>query len=187
MRERVRSGSRTCPLRWKRPGSSARPWGALSLRKDEHAGASVEDAHTGAVVLGDVLFGQHLRRFPSGDECPSIEEQKPVCELAGEAQIVHRGDDGEPVDPTEVVHELEGPLLVAQIERTRRLVEKEDRRLLSERAREHCSLQLPAAQGAERTLREWAKLQPGESTFSCLPIAQGLGSQVADVGRAPQQ
>ena len=85
------------------------------------------------------------------------------------------------------MHELERLLLAAEVERARRLVEEEDRRLLRERPREHGALQLAAAQRAQRALRELAELEPLERVLGRQPVVAALGAEVAEVRRAAEQ
>src|SRR5437879_12480068 len=58
-----------------RTGSSTSPKRALPLWQHEYAVAAVENAHAGAVVVGDVCFGQDLWRASSSDDLPPIYQE----------------------------------------------------------------------------------------------------------------
>ena len=94
-----------------------------------------------------------VARPPFGDDRAAVEQHEPVGVLAGEREVVHRREDGQPVR-AERVDELEHLLLAPEVERRRRLVEQEDRRLLRERAGEDGALELAAGERAEAALRE---------------------------------
>src|SRR5207249_2260026 len=95
--------------------------------------------------------------------------------LAGEAEVVHSGDDRQLVIAAERVDELECLLLAAEIERTGGLVEQQDRRFLRERAREHRALQLATTERAERALGERAEREPRDRAFGREPVGARLG------------
>src|SRR6185312_6115271 len=78
-------------------------------------------------------------------------------------------------------------LLAAEVERRRRLVEQEHGSLLCERAREHRTLQLAAAERAERPLGEALELEAAQRLRRCLAVAAALAAEVRDVRRAPEE
>ena len=127
--------------------------------EDEDAATVLDDADVRAVVRRDVRRREDLGRRSLGDDRALVEQDEPLGVLAGEREVVHRRHDRQPV-PAQRVDELEHELLPAEIECRRRLVEQQHRRLLRERAREHCALELAAAERAERPLGEAFELEP---------------------------
>ena len=83
--------------------------------------------------------------------------------------------------------ELERLLLAADVERGRRLVEQEQRRLLRERAAEHGPLLLAAAQRLEPPVGERAEVEAGERAARDLEVARAFAAERPEVRRAPEQ
>src|SRR5581483_8615424 len=103
--------------------------------------------------------------------------------LERERELVHGGEDGEGAAGAELGDELECLLLAADVERGRRLVEQQQRRLLRERAREHGPLPLAARERAERPRGEGVELEPAERTGGGRGVAGALGAELPDVRR----
>ena len=143
------------------------------------------DAHP--VELGERLGPQHVGGRAAGDALALVEQRQAVAVLAGEREVVHRRDDGEAVLAAQPGDELEGLLLVADVERARRLVEQQDRRLLGEGAGDHEALALAAAQRAEAPVGERAELEPVEHVGGHRLVVTALRAEVADVRRPPEQ
>ena len=112
-------------------------------------------ADPGAVVAGQVVLGEHLgRRCPSTTTAPVVEQHEPVGVLPGQREVVHRRDDGEVVVAPQLVDELEHLLLVADVERGRRLVEQHDRRALGQRPGDEHALALAARERRQHAVGE---------------------------------
>ena len=109
-------GSRRSPR-----GARGRGGGTARAHRHHHDPAVVVAQHAdhGAVVGGDVGFGQDLGGRAPGDDDPALQEQEAIGELAGQRQVVHRAEDGQAVVPPQPVDELQGLLLVADVERAR--------------------------------------------------------------------
>ena len=83
--------------------------------------------------------------------------------------------------------ELERLLLTADVERGRRLVEEEERRLLRERACQHDALLLASAQRMQPPFGERPQLEALERAAGSRPIAPAFAAERADVRRPPQE
>ncbi len=118
---------------------------------------------------------------------PLVQQRQPVGVQAGEGEIVHRAHHGETVFVAQPIDQFEGLLLVPDVERTRRLVEQHDRRLLGERPRDHQPLPLTTAHRAQVPARQVGEIEAFEHVGHHRTIVVGLDAEVADVGRAPQQ
>ena len=101
---------------------------------------------------------------------------------------MHRRDDGQPGVQPQRVDQLEHLLLAARVERARRLVEQEQRRLLRERPREHRPLALAAGERA-RAARpaSSAEVEPHERRLGGGVVAPALAAGVRDVRRPAEQ
>ena len=138
------------------------------------------------VVSSDVRGGEHLTRRSLGDDRALVEQHEPLGVLAGEREVVHRRHHGQAVAPQRV-DELEHELLAAEVERRRRLVEQQHRRLLRERAREDRALQLAAAVRAERPFGEGLELEAAQRLCRRLAVATPLAAEIRDVRRTAEE
>ncbi len=136
---------------------------------------------------GEELLGQHLVRAAVGDERAGPEQEDAVGVLRGERQVVHRRHEGQPLLAPQVVEQVEGLLLVADVEGGRRLVEHDDPRLLGERARDHGPLPLTAAQCPEPPVGKPAEVEPLERPGRGLEVAPSLGLEEPEVRRPAEQ
>ena len=126
---------------------------AAAHREDEDAVLVVHDADVRAVVRGDVRRREDLVAVPSATTEPSFRSTRWSAYWPASVRSCIVVTTVSP-SAAEGVDKLEHELLTAEVERRRRLVEQEHRRLLRERAREHGTLQLAAAERAERPLAE---------------------------------
>ncbi len=83
--------------------------------------------------------------------------------------------------------ELERLLLVADVERARRLVEQQDRRLLGEGTGDHDALPLAAAQRAEAPIGGPTHVEAFQHAGHNVTVVTGRGAEVGDVRRAAEQ
>src|SRR5205823_14925339 len=146
---RAPSSAGSSPPSSTRPAPSARSRKLPAARQYEDVAVLADDPDRRAVVRGQRRLGEHLHRRTRRLDAPGVEQQEPVRILPGEAEVVHRRQHRQPAVAAKLVDELEHLLLAAQVERARRLVEEQQRRLLRERAREHDALELAPAERTE--------------------------------------
>ena len=100
---------------------------------------------------------------------------------------MHRRHDGQPVLAPQPGDELERLLLVADVERARRLVEQQDRRLLGERPGDHEPLALAAAQRAEPAPANGPSSSRSSTPATISRSWRVAAGEVADVRRPAEQ
>src|SRR5438552_3680344 len=140
-----------------------------------------EHADRRPVVVSEALLGEDRLGRAVGDQPPLVDEQHSIRVLARERQIVHRGDERQADLDAKRVEQLERLLLVTDVERARRLVEEQDRRVLDERTREYGALTLAAAQRIERAVGELDQLEPPQRTLDRDEVTPALRREVRDV------
>ena len=118
---------------------------------------------------------------------PAREEEHPVGVLRGERQIVHRGHERQSLSLAQPVEKLERLLLVPDVERGRRLVEQDDRRLLGEGARDDGALALAAGERPERRSASSVELETLERVPGGVAIRGTLACERPEVRRPSHQ
>src|SRR5581483_7491223 len=174
---------------WCSVGTSALRFMRVFLAIGEHdrLATVVDDADPRAVVAREVGFGQHVRRAAVDHDPPAVEKQQPFRVLAGESEVVHGGHDGEVVVASQAVDQLEHLLLMADVERGRRLVEEHDRRALRERAGDQHPLTLAAGQRGDDPVREREEIKARQRVVHRGEIARSLDAERGDVRRPAEQ
>ncbi|ALX41186.1 hypothetical protein AQ610_01260 [Burkholderia humptydooensis] len=97
---------------------------------------------------------EHFGRQAVRQHAVRPEQHHPVAEARCEIQIVHRDDDDRRAAACRVAHRFQREQLPAQVERARRLVEQQERRVPHQYLREADHLALAARQAVERLHRE---------------------------------
>ncbi len=118
---------------------------------------------------------------------PLVHQHETVRVDAGEREVVHGADDRETVLAAQPVDQLERLLLVTDVERTRGLVEKKDRRLLGDRPRDDEALPLPAGQRADVAAGEPREVQPLDDVVHHAEVMPALGAEVGHERVPPEQ
>ncbi len=135
----------------------------------------------------DERLGEDVARPAVGDDAARVEQHHPVGVLGSEREVVHRGDQREPRLAAKEVEQLERLLLMADVERGRRLVEEHDASLLRERPRDDDALPLAARERAEAAVAVREKVEPLERARRDLAIATALLRQAAQMRRSPHE
>jgi hypothetical protein len=135
----------------------------------------------------DQLGARDLGRRAGGDHLAAGQDDQPVGVLGRERDVVHRAEDREVAVLAQGRDELEGLLLAPDVERGRRLVEQEERRLLGECAAQHGPLLLSAAQGLKPPTDELPQIEATERAACGLEVASGLGAERPDIRGAAEE
>ena len=151
------------------------------------ARAVVDEPHAGVVVLGDRVLAQHLGRRAGRDRAARREQEHAVGVLPREREVVHRRDDGQAGCRLLRRDELEHVLLVADVERARRLVEQQQPGALGERTREHGALQLAARERGQRAPGQRDEIEPLEHLGDGRVVGRPLAAERPGVRRAAEQ
>lgn len=107
----------------------------------------------------DPLLGEHLGGLPVGVDSSVAQQHQPVAVAGGEVQVVEHDDRRDAF----LAHDPQRPVLGAEVEVVRRLVQEQHPRLLGEHAREEHPLPLPAGEPPELHPRERQRVDPRES------------------------
>lgn len=145
------------------------------------------DVHPRAEMLLDGRAGEDLLRPSRRGDPPARQQDQAVGVLSRQGQVVDRGHDGQLVGQPQLVDQLQHLLLMADVQRGRRLVQQEHRGLLGERAGQHHALPLPARQMVQRAGGEGGEVQPAEHLAGDGPVARALPPEMRDVGERPSR
>ena len=121
-------------------------------------------------------------RIALGYNATLVEEDQSVRILSGQAEVMHRRDDNEPVLDSERIDQLQHLLLVSDVKGTRRLVKHQNGSLLRQGARDHGPLAFAAAQVENLTLRKATKVESVHQFLDHLPILAAWTGQKAEMG-----
>ena len=154
---------------------------------DDGAVGLVMDGDPHAVELGQCLRPQHVGRRAVRHHAALVHQRQMIGVHPRQRQVVHRRHDGQPVIAAEAGDELERLLLMADVERARRFVEQQDRRLRGEGAGDHQPLLLAAAQLAQAAVGELPHVEPPEHIARHRPVVARLRPEVADERCPPEQ
>ena len=79
------------------------------------------DGDRRAVELAEGLSAQHVSGVAGGHQVTLVQQCQTICVETGQRQVVHRRHHGEAVLTTQAVDQFERLLLVADVQRARRL------------------------------------------------------------------
>ena len=116
---------------------------------------------------------------PTTAGAPAVEQRHAIAPLRRQVEIVHHHDDGGAgaLLGGEQLEQLE---LMAHVERRRRLVEHQGRRLLRQRPRQQHALALAARQLAERARRQLEDAGVGHGALGGGDVGGGLEAERAE-------
>ena len=161
---------------------------ALAVRDHrEFPARGPQDADPGAERLAEQVIPQHVGRLAVGRHLAVAEQDEPVGELPGQGEVVDRGEHAEGPLPAQFVDQLKGIDPAAEIERARRLVEHQDRRLLGQGAGEDQPLRLASRHRSDTATSHVGQRHPVEQVQADSPVPLGLHGKVAQVRRPPEQ
>ena len=121
-----------------------------------------------------------------GDAPLAVHEPDLVGDLEGQLEVVGRHEDGLAHCPRELVEQLHDLHFAGEVEKSGRLIKKNNRRLLREGLGDHHLLPLAVAQGLDHAVGEMADLNVLESLADDLPVLLAERAPKTGVGAAAE-
>ena len=145
-----------------------------------------------AVERADPIGGQHLLCRSRGQHFAVLQQHQRAAQAGGEVEVVGRDRDRHRLAPLQIAQQLGQLQLVGEIERDRRLVQKQQPaaggpRDLRQRGRDDDALLFPAAERAELAVLERQRAGRRQRVARDREIGRALDLERAEVRIAPHQ